>query len=249
MKDKIWIGFVVLMLAGSTAGFKVDSISLDPTHIEPGDETKVTVKFNTKLQSVKGEIIVSGRFEYKSELYHIAELVSDDDLSREYLIIREGVREIGYLSAGETWSPVFKVKVREDAPTGEYKLKFLLREKDASNIIFIHEFTFQVTGVTRLEVNLTEKALQPGSTNSVRIGVDNVGSGIARYVKTILKSTEFIKVVGSQVQHLGTVNPEKTGGAGYEIYVDNEAEAGVYEVPLHLEFIDFTGGLEKQILI
>jgi len=249
-RKTIVFGFVLMFIVSTaSADVRVEGVSLDPTHIEPGDEVDVNIKVYraTEKIDVYGGTERSGStgvIKDDPDLFYKAELVGKDDASKKYVMILDGEKNIGHLFFGESWTTPFKVMVKADAPAADYTLEYRLYETNPSyqptGGIKSYEFKLPVEGLVKYSVT-SDESLELGSTGSLGLKISNVGGGNARQVSVILNASSPITILSSSEAYAGNLAGISSKELTYMVSVASSATPGAYEIPIQIKYINSVG--------
>jgi len=250
MNKKIFRGILVLVLIGflmntCSAEARIDSVSFDPNYIEPGNEVNIYVKFHE--QPVRRDILRGAPSTVAADnpdMLYKAELAPADDITKNYIIIKESKRNIGHLFIGESWTTPFSIKVKEDAPITTYKLDFILKyynlNETVEEIARTYEFDMSVRGIVKFDVK-TANVMRLGDINNLVLTVSNVGGGSARHVSVSLNASAPFTTLENSEAYLGDFNGLETKDAKFKISVGTDASPKAYEIPVQISYIDSNG--------
>lgn len=124
---------VLLPLVAATPNLK--SVSYDPAIITAGDRVNITTSLHERLLA---ESVEDG-----SNLD--ISLRADNKLTEDYIVIEDDTDTPIYLPPGGRWNQRFQVRVRENAPTGEYDFNIVMNiTKDGETYTSTSTFTMPV---------------------------------------------------------------------------------------------------------
>jgi len=252
---------ILLMLASlalitsSSAEVRVDSLSIDPYHIEAGDKVDIYVKIHESL--IKRDVWSGGTSTDKGyqvtqddpDVFYYAELMASTDLTRDYITFVEGTRRIGHLFPGESWTIPFSIKVSEDAPSADYELEVDIMTKNAKtgaeDSARSYAFTVHVKGVVKFNVE-AENTLTVGKVNKVKLRLSNMGSGKAKHVTVSANASTPLTVLDAGEVYIGAMKGGDKSDIKFNVNVDSDAKLGSYEIPIKIEYVSEGG--EKMVI-
>ncbi|MFH1404225.1 MAG: hypothetical protein ABIH11_08160 [Candidatus Altiarchaeota archaeon] len=251
MKRMLLVFGLMMLAAHCAAGqLLVDSLSTNPSYIEAGDNVDVYVKFHEdpstwKLTSVKsssGERIPVGK---DKDVYYVSRISAADDISRQYLILKIGERDVGHLYYGESWTTPFEIKVKDTAPEGIYGLEFQIVETNIAKtapyeVVMTKRFNLTVEGNPKLAIT-SDSELTAGETEKFKVSVSNVGGGIAKHVTVELNATDPLTVLKSSSTYVGDMSGRTFKDLSYELHVDSAATPKAYTIPVDIRYTDRNG--------
>lgn len=240
---------LVLMTAHAAADVRVDSVSLDPTQIDPGNEVNVYVKLNKQLDRREvygGAERVGSKTVLRDDpnVFYMAKLVAKDSAASKYLIILDGEKNIGHLFDGESWTTPFKIRVSADAPPADYGMEYQLIETDADyktrGDVKSYEFNVPVKGTVKFSIS-SNAALTLGETDTLALTIENVGGGNARQVSVDLNASSPFTILASSEAYAGDMAGITSKSLSYVISVASSAKPGAYEIPMIVKYVNSTG--------
>jgi len=243
----------LLFLNLVSAEVMIDSYYFDDYYIEPGDDIGVYVKFHrTATESLLG---AQGKITYdiskvkilreeSPDEFYIIKVLPDSNLSSKYIIISDGEKRIGHVSAGENWASEFKIKVRNDAPAALYDMVFKIFKTDPEykdeEVIFQEPFQIEVRGVPNFDI-YAENVFDIGSTGDINITINNKGDGIAKHVSIALELSAPFTSITSSNRYIGTINPHESRNVSFRVSVSSDAKVKTYKIPIILTYTDDNG--------
>ncbi len=248
MKTRIIsILMMFVMLAGfGNANLVMDHIQFDPAIIAAGDEVDIVIQYHDESRNspLYEERLGNPEYEYR------VMLTPDDTLTKKYVIMEdaEGDNLHGRIYSGGEYNKKFRVKVKNNAPAGNYE--FMLVGRWYKNDI--PEDTYQylrfympvkkegiVLDVTTIETVPAE--VRPGD-NFVKLvtHIDNVGEKDAKSVQVTLDLPAGLKSSYSNNNRLwiGRVNAGDSREAIFFIDVDDDAKSGAYDISYNMDYMD-----------
>ena len=247
MKKFFAVLMVLLMANGVMAQMRYDSASIDPTYIESGDDVDIFVKFHEGLTkrdiySANPDNVVSTG---ASKYYYFTTIEAEDQTTSKYILIKKGLKNIGRLFTGESWTSHFEVHVADDAPATEYTLSFKVKkslDEDLKNpeTVLSRDISFEVKGEPKFTLT-SDSLLNAGETKDFKIVVSNVGGGIAKKVTVSLNATHPLTVLKSSSINAGDLVGKKSAQLSYELYIDSAADSKAYTIPVVITYVDRSG--------
>ena len=228
----------------------VDSVSIEPSYIEPGNDVDVTVKFHEALVARElyssppggaGKSPASG----DKNAFYMVKLAPNDGISSDFIVIKEGEKNIGRLFKGESWSTPFKFKVKEGAPATSYTLEFRVYETDenygSTRLSRTYSFNITVNGVVQFTLLSGEQDAKAGEKSDLKFQLANVGKGNARHVSVLVNTSSPMTVLGASEVYVGDIADESPRDLSFGIYVDSTASPKAYVLPVTISYIDRSG--------
>lgn len=234
-------------LQGVSAGLVLDHIQFDPAIIAAGDEVDIVIQFHEEARNTEIYEKRLGNPDYSFKVM----IESDDTLTKDYVIFQdaEGDDLHGSIFAGTTYNKKFRVKVKNDAPAGNYEFKlsgqWYLNDEPADEVSQYVRFTMPVKkeGII-LDVSTLETV-----PSEVRSGdkyvkvvsyVENVGEKDAKSVELSLRSPAGLSASYSNNNRIwvGRVNAGEKKEVIFFLDVDEKAQAKVYDLSYSLSYMD-----------
>jgi hypothetical protein len=246
---------LMLLTVNAVAQVRFDSASIEPSYVEPGDDVQLNVKFSRGLttrdlfatQTRDGERIPLST---KTGQYYFAQLTPKDFATRDYVIIKQGLRPIGSMASGESWSAPFDVHVADNCPITDYTLVFRLLSAASADstdyeTVLSHDITLTVNGNPKFSIT-SDNHLSAGQTANFKMRIANVGGGTARHVSVTLNATNPMTVLKSSSSYLGSMDGDTFRDLTYAINVESNAKPGAYTIPVDLKYVG-RDGVEETI--
>jgi len=254
--EKVVFAVLVLLMLTMTAYAqpKYDSTSLDPPSVQAGDDVNIYVKFHEGL--TKREIYSTPMKNLEKlpvgedpSVYYTARIFPNDEATVQYVLIKEGERNVGHLFAGETWTIPFKVHVSENALPTNYTLTFevLKTTMDGGGegeVVLYRDIQFDVTGTPKFALD-SDSMLKAGEAKKFMISLANVGGGIARHATVNLNATSPLTVLGPSNVYIGDMNGLTATKIDYDLYVDSAALPKAYTIPIEIRYTDEDGVMQS----
>lgn len=258
-KTILILGMFLVALLNASAQVQIDSVSIEPAHIEAGDEIDIHVKYHeapTKRDVFSGHTKdTSGQniLHVDPNTSYIARLVAVDELGKEHVQIFEAERKVGHLFVGESWTSAFKAKISEAAPAADYRMEFQITptdfEGEAIGTDRVYKFIVPIKGSAKFSVHASN-TLTLGGERAFKVKITNVGGGTARHVSATINVSDPLTIIGAGEAYLGTLSAGGEDEASYRISVKSSATPGPVNVPLRIKYTDENGEeitLEKTI--
>ena len=142
------------------------------------------------------------------------------------------------LERGETRQVRAKVRVDNKAVQGENELK--LRTETSSGVGLEHTIPVEVrVDDTSLVINSIDfpERVPPGSTNTMDIELENLANGYFRNVDVNANiEDEDLTSIGSSRERVQLIDPLSSETVSFDINVDEDADNGVYRIPLEFRY-------------
>lgn len=228
----------------SNAALVLDGIEFDPAIIASGDEVDIVVQFHEQITGIESEKIGNSDYEFQ------VTLTSDDDLSKEYVMIIDSLGDdvFGKIYAGEVYNKKFRIKVAQNAPAANYEFKLVgqwykngIATGGGQEIKFLLPVKKEGITLTLSNIVSNPEKIRSGDKN-VLISASIFNSG-EKLAKNVILTFDYPNGITSSY----TNNNEILTGVissfeekKIQVYVDTEKElkSGVYDINYTLTFQD-----------
>ena len=228
----------------SNAALVLDGIEFDPAIVASGDEVDIVVQFHEQITGIESEKIGNSDYEFQ------VTLTSDDDLSKEYVMIIDSLGDdvFGKIYAGEVYNKKFRIKVAQNAPAANYEFKLVgqwykngIATGGGQEIKFLLPVKKEGITLTLSNIVSNPEKIRSGDKN-VLISASIFNSG-EKLAKNVILTFDYPNGITSSY----TNNNEILTGVissfeekKIQVYVDTEKElkSGVYDINYTLTFQD-----------
>ena len=207
----------------------ISDISLNSKYFYPNDSITISTKIFNESSFDESKVIV--------KLVPTTEKFDGFNLSNESTILIESLKS---KSSNDLH---FQLIPSKDLAPGFYS--FSITATSSDNLIGDNEpFSIQIKGKPDLVLssldfsvaNSKEKKILQGSVFSVSLQLENIGKEKAKGVKAILSSPDDI--IGPKETFIGTIDPNDTSSAVFDLSALNDAKEGKHNFKLTLSYID-----------
>jgi hypothetical protein len=244
---------MIIMVFPVFGKLELDNINFDPAIISSGDEVDIVIQYHDTVDSQKdfGDDTKDANFKVLLE--------SDDDLTKKYVTIQdsEGDDLGGKLIGGESYNKVFRVKVHQNAPAGNYEFKLSGRWYVDDEPIDIYKYVrFKmpvkkegiIIDITTIQTVPSE--VRPGD-NYVKISshIENVGEKDAKEVIINLDLPEKLQssYTNNNRVWVGRVNSGEAKEITFFIDVDETNSEGIHDIKYLIDYMDVDNNKYKKI--
>ena len=252
MKKTILLLLLTLFVAPlATAFIQVEGIQTDPSIIAAGDEVDIIIDY--RVFSNQDRL---ANPEYKLRVL----LTADDDVSREYLDVRdrEGNTIFTTPRAETLRTTQFRVKVDEQAPTGQYELTLQAqwyRNDRPTGELITQRIRLDVKKHAILldvaDIQASPQRLLPGTREAqIMLSIANNGEKTARNVQletTLPEGMRPSHANGARA-NLGSILAEHTNTATLTIDLNRDLLAGEYELTYLVTYLDESNNEYEQLI-
>lgn len=235
---------ILISAPQATALLQLDNIYFDPAIIAAGDEVDIVIEYHNDLSTIEEERYDDDKYTFKVELQ------ADDTLTEDYVIIqdRSGDDLHGTIYSGEKYNKVFRVKVLQEAPAGNYEFKLTgtwykegVAEKITKEIRF--EMPVKKEGII-IDVGTlitTPAEVRPGD-DYVQLDayIENTGQKDAKAVEIKLDAPEGISASYTNNNRiwLGQVKAGERKKATLFVDVDEYLQPQAYQLRFTMDYTD-----------
>lgn len=243
-KTLVLVALFVLILPQTFAYLKLDNVQFDPAIISSGDEVDIVIQYHDEPTVEEDSRI--GQPGYTFEV----RLEPDDTLAQTYLtfVDAEGDDYRGQVLAGARYNKVFRVKVNNNAPAGNYQVKLIGQW-------YYNDKPIDDSQVARFRIPVKREGIildiatlhtvpndvRPGD-NYVEINtrVENVGQKDAKSVEMHLNTPEEIEAsyANNNRVWIGRVNSGESKDITFVVDVDEYAAPEAYDVRVDFSYRD-----------
>lgn len=251
-KIMIFAIMLVLMTTGVSAKLVLDDVHFDPAVIASGDEVDIIARFHDEITSIDEDYI--GDDDYKFKVL----LEPDDRMTEKHVIMQdpEGEKIGGMIYPGQDYSKRFTVKVKNDAPAGNYEFRLVGRwfrngePLDGTRFVRF-KMPVEKEGII-IDISTIETVpsqIRPGDENvKIETFVENTGLKDAKSVEVNLNLPEELEssYSGDNRRWVGRVNKGESKKLTSFIDVDEEAEPGIYNLVYDFTYMDLDSNQYKK---
>ena len=247
-KYLILIMMILILAKGSFAQLQMDSITYDPAIIAAGDEVSIVLQYHEDELAVDYDDIKNGIG--NSDYTFKVSLENDDSLTEKYTIIQDSVGDNlhGSVYLGDKFNKVFKIKILNNAPAGNYQFKLVGQwYKDGKQI--------EEPRILRFYMPVKKEGIIMGigstitSPSEVRSGddfvqitskIENSGEKDAKAIEVILKTPKGFKPSYSDNNRkwIGRINAGNSESSNFFIDISDDVKKGTYNFEYVINYRD-----------
>lgn len=247
MNKKILVTMLLMMSLVMTSNFvsaelQLDDVYFDPAIVSAGDSVDVVVQYS--VDSVDSNKIANEDYTFD------VKLTADDTLTKNYVTVMDSSGDdlVGRVFAGQHYNKVFRVKIADNAPVGDYQFElagqwyFNGRAVDYAQSKKITMFVKKegvVLGVSSLTTSPAE--VRSGDDFVVLNSyVENAGEKAAKSVEVSLILPEGFKPSYSNNNRVwvGVVDAGASKVATFNVNINDSVEGGVYNFTYNFKYRD-----------
>ena len=139
---------------------------------------------------------------------------------------------LGNIAPGQVKPAEFNFDISKDAPSGQITLEGSMSYTSGDSSSEVTEdvsFDVNLRGRPQFEITNVESDLQTGSSKELRLTVENTGDEESSSTRIrVLDSSDQPFTYDSSSQYIGTLEPNQSGTAVFEVETDSDASAKDY---------------------
>jgi hypothetical protein len=256
MKHIKIIQYILLVLIFAFPAFgklELDSVHFDPAIISAGDEVDIVVQYHDEISAY------DNWKDYEVKPVFKVTLESDDDLTNKYVTIQDSVgNNLGSkLISGIVYNKVFRVKVHQNAPAGNYEFKlsgiWLLNGEPIDTFKYVRlKMPVKKEGIILdiTTIQTVPSEVRPGD-NFVKINsyIENVGEKDAKEVVINLNLPHVLESSYSNNNRVwvGRVNAGESKEVTFFIDVDKKGSEGIHQIKYNIDYMDLDNNKYTKI--
>ena len=258
MKRGIILIFLVILLTMSIVNAGTSSVTIDTSKQNIIDVQLITLKY-TPAPVAPGEYFDLWMAVETEESSSTSIVGQDDDnnIELEFLEaypfeLKEGedaVWDVGDLGPGEQVIKKFVVRVADDAPAGDNELRFTYTSEDDPNGVYTPYLDINVQEIeATLNVDsiVSEpETLVPGKIADLDITIINGATSAFKNIDLVLAidsiDVPIVPYKSSKEKSLSLLGAGEDYTFNFEIIVEEDAEAGVYKIPMNISYQNSNG--------
>jgi len=235
---------MVLFSTAVSATLQLDRLQFDPAIIASGDEVDIVVQFHEDSG-------YSNIAKYNSPDYTFQVMLeADDDLTKDYITIQDslGNQLAGTIYPNGQYNQVFRVKVKNNAPAGNYEFKlvgkwFYKGTAQESTDFMRFQMLVKKEGIV-LNVNSFETL--PAQVHSgddfveIIAHVENTGEKDAKNIQIKLKENSFLEpsYTNNNLIQVGQLKAGESKDIHFYVDVNETATPGVLDLDYFFQYQD-----------
>jgi hypothetical protein len=153
-------------------------------------------------------------------------------------------QSLGNIAPGQVKPAEFNFDISEDAPSGPVTLEGTMTYTSGDSSSEITEdvsFDVNLEGRPQFEITEVESELQAGSSRELRLTVENTGDEEASSTRIrVLDSSDQPFTYDSSSQYIGTLEPNQSGTAVFDVDTESDASAKDYLIDFEVRGVKGT---------
>jgi hypothetical protein len=228
------------------AAVVIDSVSLEPERITPGNSGRLTLKLTNLADSVMKDINV--KLDLTLETLPLPATGTEASLRFDALPFvptsSAGEKRIPMIKPGESVLVSYDIMVYPSASSRVYKLPVIVTYKDEIDTEFEKD---DIVGIVvgsepDVYVVIDSSDLVAGKkTGKVSFKFVNKGVTDIKFLDVVLKENGDYKIISSKEEYIGNIDSDDFESVEFSIYLNNNNNANeesVLDFPLHITFKD-----------
>lgn len=237
--------FTIMMISQVSFGaLKLNHIQYDPAIVASGDEVDIIIQFEDESSFIKDEMIGKSDYSFKVNIN------PDDDLTKKYVSIldSEGDDLQGTIYGNQKYNKVFKVKVAQDAPSGNYQFELVGQwYKNGVAVDFKRSLKFEMPvkkeGIILeiSKINTLPSQVRPGDKFvELKTSIENVGNKDSKSIEIILDLPNGIESSYSDDNRrwIGRLNAGENREVTFYLNLDDNILSKVYYLNFSFNYMD-----------
>ncbi|MBU5690039.1 MAG: hypothetical protein QXM68_02325 [Candidatus Aenigmatarchaeota archaeon] len=167
--------------------------------------------------------------------------------NQPFTVVDKNQEVISNFGSGTSRIVEFKLFVDISAVSSVYQIPVEIKYSGSNEIT--RNVNLRIQGKPNIAyVNIPSFSILPGETKTLKVEINNLGSGSAkRVIASLESSSENIKPVlsGGNV-YVGDISPQNKKDAIFQIYVNPDTNYGVYDTTIKITYEDESGNLNTK---
>jgi len=229
-------GTITIKVQTIEAIIAVESVSLNPERIEPGQTAEIKLKLKNTADSLLRYVTVS--------LGLVTELKTQTSISYielPFTSVGEGnEKTIFMLKGGEEKEISFKIIADPDAKSKPYKIPLSINYFDELGKNYTKTILVGVVvgAEPELGIDVDRSTIYDTKTSGdVTIKFINKGVSDIKFLYVTMKPSEFYEILSSERVYVGNIDSDDYETADFKLYV-KKAKDGKIKIPLLIEYYD-----------
>jgi len=244
---------LLLLLPTALAKLELDSINFDPAIIAAGDEVDIVIQYHTDSTMIKENKVGNTDYVFK------VNLLPDDTLTKNYVTISdmEGDDNHGTLYSGDTYNKVFRIKVNNNAPAGNYEFKLEGRwiykgveEEETQYLKFIMPVKKEGIILDISTITTFPGVVRPGDDEvKITTFIENVGEKDAKSVEVNLNLPEGIEssYTNNNRVWIGGLSSGESKEVNFYVDIDEDIQKNVYDINYDFDYMDLDNNQYNKV--
>lgn len=229
MKKLLIMLILIIPLVQASADINVKTAYTNPYPVEPGTNFILDIEVsNTGSEAAK-------------------DLVITLKPNHPFTVVDKTQEIISNFASGSSRIVEFKLFVDSSAVSSVYQIPVEIKYSGSNEIT--RNINLRIQGKPNIAyLNITSFSISPGETKTLKVEINNIGSGGAkRVIASLESSSENIKPVlsGGNV-YVGDISTQSKKDASFLIYVNPDTSYGVYDSTIKITYEDEAGNVNTK---
>ncbi len=230
--------------ASSEVKAQIEVVKYQPSPVEPGEYFDLWIAL--EIEAVQSDTSIINLDNMQGvEL----EFVENDPFSLAQG--EDAVKDFGVMKMGESSTVTYRLYTDEDAVTGDNEIQFIFYSTDdpegvLSPALDINVYTLDAT-MNVVEITTEPDQLSPGKPATLDVTIRNDAQTLFKNIETVLNINDvdipLVPYKASKEQTLRSLDSGEEHTFTFDIIAEEDAEAGVYKIPLELSYKDINNTL------
>lgn len=246
--------FMILLMNNALGALQLDSIQYDPAIIAAGDEVDIIVQYHDETLLTDDNKLGNPNYSF------VVELQADDTLTEEYITIQDakGNDLNGAVFAGAYYNKLFRIKVNNNAPAGNYEFKLVGTWYYKGTPMQGYEYVrfkmpVKKEGIIIQATNIITNPLEvrPGDDYvQISLNLENIGEKSAKIVGTQLVTPNLISASYSNNNRVfaGRIDSGSSKLVDYFVDVNDNLKPGVYTLKAMIDYVDLDDNSNSKVI-
>ncbi len=228
---------------GVTLGEPEINVYLPENEVSPGSDAELTLHFENDAEVISGD---------QTELVTTARAVNARITDEGPFDVLTGTQPVGPISDGAVSQAAFQVVVPHDIEPGSYDIDVRIQYSVTNQVTSdtrqrltrtrTRSVSVQVVDDPRFAITDVDTAVQPGTTGTAALTVENVGSETANATRGTFTGGEGVQLDGGTAEaFIGDLEPNDTRTVNVDVAVEETVAAGAKPIEAAFAFRDAAG--------
>ncbi|MCX8178806.1 MAG: hypothetical protein N3D75_03185 [Candidatus Aenigmarchaeota archaeon] len=229
MKKILLILILLIPLVHASPEINVKTAYTNPYPVEPGTNFILDIEVSNTGDEAAKDLVITLK------------------PNHPFTVVDKSQETITNFASGSSRIIEFKMFVDSSAVSSVYQIPVEIKYSGSNEIT--RNINLRIQGKPNIAyLNINSFAISPGETKTLKVEINNIGSGDAkRVVASLDSSTENIKPVfsGGNV-YVGDISTQSKRDASFVIYVSPDTNYGVYDSTIKITYEDEAGNVNTK---
>ena len=217
--------FIVLSLVlNLTSALIIDSVSISPDEVSPGDSTRIVLSLKNDADIDIEDVFVN------LDLNNLPFAPYKSGADYSFNEIREG----------KTKGAEFEIVAYDDAKSGIYKIPIKISYKEDSEIKTRESMmSLKINTKPVIEAGIDEGLILKGQENTLSVKVINKGISDSKFLEIELGASSCCTILNQKKVYIGDVDSNDFQSAEFKLFVKSNAQGNI-NIPITVRYKDFS---------